>query len=327
MAKLDYLLSILWLLRSHKKMTAEQLAERLELSVRTVYRYIDTLDMSGVPIISESGHGGGFRLPDSFLSVPLFFELTELKAMEHSALLARQADYPFTDALEKALTKIEHRLQESQLEDLRRHVGSIHIPLPSQSALLHPRLRELEQAIARRETLVLQYAKSFSGSVEERHIDPYGLIYRLGKWYLIAYCHQREALRVFRVDRMNSLSVTGRTFEMPEHFSVHDYMSHIHEYQDHNTKSKAKEPTLVTVRLQGRSEVLDTLCNQWFLQPYLVARSNDDEAEFRMHPDWMLQYMPYLLLSFGKGVKVLEPQQLRTVLSETARDLAAYYED
>ena len=142
---------------------------------------------------------------------------------------------------------------------------AIHIPLPSQSALLHPRLRELEQAIARRETLVLQYAKSFSGSVEERHIDPYGLIYRLGKWYLIAYCHQREALRVFRVDRMNSLSVTGRTFEMPEHFSVHDYMSHIHEYQDQNTKAKAKEPTLVTVRLQGRSEVLDALCNQWFL--------------------------------------------------------------
>ena len=64
---------------------------------------------------------------------------------------------------------------------------------------------------------------------------------------------------------MNSLSVTGRTFEMPEHFSVHDYMSHIHEYQDQNTKAKAKEPTLVTVRLQGRSEVLDALCNQWFL--------------------------------------------------------------
>ncbi|AVV55512.1 HTH domain-containing protein [Paenibacillus glucanolyticus] len=58
MAKLDYLLSILWLLRSHEKMTAEQLAERLELSVRTVYRYIDTLGVSGVPIISESGHGG-----------------------------------------------------------------------------------------------------------------------------------------------------------------------------------------------------------------------------------------------------------------------------
>jgi predicted DNA-binding transcriptional regulator YafY len=327
MAKLDYLLSILWLLRSHKKMTAEQLAERLELSVRTVYRYIDTLGMSGVPIISESGHGGGFRLPDSFISVPLFFEPTELKAMEHSALLARQADYPFTDALEKALTKIEHRLQESQLEDLRRHVGSIHIPSPSQSALLHPILRELEQAVARRETLILQYAKSFSGSAEERHIDPYGLIYRLGKWYLIAYCHQREALRVFRVDRMNSLSLTGRTFEMPEHFSVHDYMSRIHEYQDQNPKTKAKEPTLVTVRLQGRTEVLDAICNQWFLQPFLVTRRTDNEAEFRMHPDWMLQYMPYVLLSFGRGINVLEPQQLRTILSETARDLAAYYED
>ncbi|MDH6671205.1 putative DNA-binding transcriptional regulator YafY [Paenibacillus sp. LBL] len=323
MAKLDYLLSILWLLRSHEKMTAEQLAERLELSVRTVYRYIDTLGVSGVPIISESGHGGGFRLPDTFLSVPLFFELTELKAMEHSALLARHADYPFTDALEKALSKIEHRLQESQLEDLRRHVGSINVLSPSQGALLQPLLRELEQAVATRETLILHYAKSSSSSAQERHIDPYGLIYRLGKWYLTAYCHTRKALRVFRVDRMKSLSLTGRTFEMPEHFSVQDYLSNVHEHQDQVTMDTPS----VTVRLQGHTEALDAICNQWFLQPYLVVRRTDDEAEFHIQPDRMMKYMPYLLLSFGRSINVLEPKELRSALFETARDLANYYDE
>ncbi|TNJ66036.1 HTH domain-containing protein [Paenibacillus hemerocallicola] len=72
MGRLDGMLSILRLLKANEKMTAETMAEILEISVRTVYRYIDLLNVSGVPIIAESGHGGGFQLPATFSSVPLF---------------------------------------------------------------------------------------------------------------------------------------------------------------------------------------------------------------------------------------------------------------
>ncbi|UKS27939.1 WYL domain-containing protein [Paenibacillus sp. HWE-109] len=318
MAKLDYMLSILWLLRSKGQMTAEQLAEALELSVRTVYRYIDVLCVSGVPIISESGHGGGFKLPSTFLSLPLFFDTTELTAMAHSVLLAQQAQYPFAESLKKALQKIEHRLSDSQLQELRRHVTGLDVIEPSRSSSLQPILQELERAVADRTTLSLRYSMWEGLAPEERMVDPYGLIYRLNKWYLVVYCHLRKSLRVFRVDRIRDLSFSGMTFTRPEDFSVKAYFLKM------NQEEKADGST-VNVRLHSKDDILDQICNQWFLQTYLVERS-EGEARFIINTDAMLTYMPYLLLSFGKHVHVLEPSILKETLSELARDLAKYYE-
>jgi predicted DNA-binding transcriptional regulator YafY len=216
MAQMDYLLSIMWLLKSNDKITAEKMAEILELSVRTIYRYIDVLCTSGVPIVSESGHGGGYKLLDSFSSYPLFFDNTELKAMAHCALLARQTEYPFADALERALEKIEHQINDSQLEDLRRHAASLEVIEWSRSSSLQAVLHDLEQAIADSKSLTIHYKKAVHSSKMERFIDPYGLIYRL---------HQE------------------------------------------------REEASVTVNLQGNEAILDQICNQWFLQPYLDERS------------------------------------------------------
>lgn len=263
-----------------------------------------------------------FSLSERFLSVPLFFDLNELKAMEHSVLLVRSAEYPLAEVLERALAKIEHRLQESQLEHLRRQTGGIHILESSRGSSLESVLQKLEQAVTDRETVKINYAKSSSSSPEERMIDPYGLLYRLGKWYIIAFCHKRQALRVFRVDRVSAMTAEGRYFEVPQDFSVQNYLSHIHEHQD-----KDNDAPVVTVRLHGREDVLDAICSQWFLQPYLIERPSVDAAAFRLHPDWMLKYMPYLLLSFGKGIKVVEPQKLRTAISKTARELAQFHEN
>lgn len=72
MAKIDNMMSILWMLNSDKKITAKQIAEKLEINIRTVYRYIDVLSASGVPIISDTGHNGGYSLLNNFTKAPLF---------------------------------------------------------------------------------------------------------------------------------------------------------------------------------------------------------------------------------------------------------------
>ncbi len=105
MAKWDNMLAILWQLKSKKQVTAIQLADSLEISVRTVYRYIDALCASGVPIIAEPGHHGGYYLPEAFSGTPLFFENTELKALTHATLFAESAGYPFGHKLKRALEK------------------------------------------------------------------------------------------------------------------------------------------------------------------------------------------------------------------------------
>lgn len=73
MAKLDNILAILWMLSSDKKVTAKQISDKLEMNIRTVYRYMDTLSKSGVPIISDTGHNGGYTLLNDFIEAPLFF--------------------------------------------------------------------------------------------------------------------------------------------------------------------------------------------------------------------------------------------------------------
>ncbi len=75
MPKTDNMLAILWMLRSGEKVTAQQMAEKLELNIRTVYRYIDTISTSGVPIVSEPGHNGGYSLLNHFIEAPLFLML------------------------------------------------------------------------------------------------------------------------------------------------------------------------------------------------------------------------------------------------------------
>ena len=72
MAKIDNMMSMLWMLSSDKKVTAKQIAKKLEINIRTVYRYIDTLSASGVPIISDTGHNGGYTLLNNFIRAPLF---------------------------------------------------------------------------------------------------------------------------------------------------------------------------------------------------------------------------------------------------------------
>lgn len=77
MPKIDNMLAILWMLRSGEKITAKQISEKLEINIRTVYRYIDTISTSGVPIISEPGHNGGYTLLNNFVEAPLFFDFEE----------------------------------------------------------------------------------------------------------------------------------------------------------------------------------------------------------------------------------------------------------
>lgn len=288
MARLDDLLAIVWLLRANHKLTAAQLAEKLEISVRTVYRYIDTLCASGVPVVSESGHGGGYSLPRAFLELPLFFDTTELKAMAHSARFARLADYPHAEALERALAKITRRLAESQLDELSRQASGIEVADYARGQPLYDLLLRLEEASIRSQTVILHYRKAGESEGTMRRVDPYGLIYRQNRWYLAGYCHNRKALRVFRADRIEAVTLTEESFLKPESFSAQDFIA---GGQAEGGSAPVQPEARVTVRLKGREEVLDPICNQWFLRPCLAER-RDGTAVFRMDPDLMLALCP-----------------------------------
>lgn len=221
MSKSDNMLSILWLLKSRKQMTAKQIAEELEISIRTVYRYIDSLCASGVPIVADSGHNGGYSLLENFNDAPLFFDLQEQKALIHAAKYAQEAEYPFGEALDSAISKLKLYTNEEQLEKINRHsIGFDVIHSPIQTTKTKT-LQLLEEAVANETTLYIEYIKG-NGKEEQssRQLDPYGLLFWKNRWYAVGFCHLRKEVRSFRVDRIVTIAATDQTFDRPLEFSA-----------------------------------------------------------------------------------------------------------
>lgn len=318
MAKWDNMLKILWMLRS-RNMTAEQLAEDLEMSVRTVYRYIDALCASGVPIIAEPGHDGGYSLPGSFKQAPLFFDPAELKAVLHAALFAQGAGYPLEDDLQRALQKIQLYHSGKQPDDWERRMRGMDILPSSQQQSLRPALQLLEKSVVDGLTVRVHYAKNAEAEPELRELDPYGLAYRSNKWYIAAYCHIRQDVRTFRVDRMQQLVVTGRKFLIPPDFSVKTYFEQMTSIEEVTSGDEAR-----FVLIEGTADSLKRLSGHWYLRNCVVKRDGQTLG-LRIDEEVMMKYLPSLLLSYTSTVRVLEPQSLKLEIGKTVRELYGFY--
>jgi predicted DNA-binding transcriptional regulator YafY len=278
MAKADNMLAILMLLRSRRgRMTARQLAEELEIHIHTVYRCIDALCASGVPIVAEPGRDGGYSLPEHVKLDPLFFDADEQKALLHAARLVRDSGYPREAALDRAIAKIKRYAdakQRARLEAAERQVEAVRPPADNRLAST---LAELEQAASAQVTLELEYAADYDGPRTRRRFDPYGIVHWKDRWYAVGWCHLRGAIRSFRADRILRLRSTGEPFERPEHFSPRQYLT------DSLLPEHAGSPdnSMVEVRIAGSPGALDDLCAHWLFARVLTERT-PELAVFRL---------------------------------------------
>lgn len=320
MAKWDNMLSMLWMLRAGNKLTAAQIADSLEISVRTVYRYIDALCASGVPVVAESGHDGGISIMDSFKETPLFFDTAELKALLDAFKFARGAGYPYTEQLTSALKKIESGLHEEQRHELYRQTSGLDVVPPSRPPFVTPLLRELERAAQDGRTVRIAYRKANAEQTGEREIDPYGLAYDRGEWYAVAFCHSAQEVRTFRVDRIARLAATEGRFAKPEHFSASAY------FRDRSQQERVADGPLTTIAIAGEPDTLNAVCGHWHLRHYLQART-DSEAIFLLDAPTMNKYLPMYLLTFGTAIEIREPLALKRRMAELVGAIAAHYQD
>ncbi|WP_410770249.1 helix-turn-helix transcriptional regulator [Fontibacillus sp. BL9] len=320
MAKWDNMLSMLWMLRSGRKLTAAQIADSLEISVRTVYRYIDALCASGVPVVAESGHEGGIRIIENFQETPLFFNSVELKALVDAFKFAQGAGYPYTEELESALKKVENGLHEEQRHDLSRQTNGLDVISPSRPPSVVPLLRELEQAEKDGRTVRIAYRKENAEQADERDIDPYGLAYDRNEWYAVAFCHRSQGVRTFRVDRIARLEATEARFEKPDHFSASAY------FRGRSEREREAEGPLTVIRIEGEPETLNAVCGHWHLRHYLTERT-DREARFLLDVPTANKYLPTYLLTFGTAIRIREPLELKIRIRELAYGIAKHYED
>lgn len=319
MPKIDNMLAILWMLRSGEKITAKQISEKLEINIRTVYRYIDTISTSGVPIISEPGHNGGYTLLNNFIEAPLFFDFEEQTSLFHAAVFAKEAGYYGGEALNRAISKLSKYSNQEQETKINQHLTSLEVISRVSSLSMEPFLKELEQAVADGYSVKILYHKNGEKQLNDRLVDPYRIIYWNNKWYVIGFCHLRNDIRSFRVDRIESLMLTENKFNRPENFSARDF------FMKNLLPTIEDKEGIISLVINGDKSVLADICQHWFLGHYLQKRTSN-QAVFLLEKDIIHTYVPYLLLPYNKSIKVIEPISLKKRLIEVLSELIKFHQ-
>jgi len=224
MNRTDRLLAIVLELQAHGWQRAEDMATTFEISKRTIYRDMQALAESGVPVVSEAGRG--YSLMEGYFLPPLSFSSDEAVLLLLGADFMRQNfDRPYQRVAESAAAKLEVALSDrlrTAVADLKQSLHFVAMN-PVVDPALTERLQHLRRAILERQRLRLMYVSRWraeGGESTEREVDPYALVSVDGVWYLSAYCHLRHDVRNFRLDRIDRLHVLPKRFTRPADFDI-----------------------------------------------------------------------------------------------------------
>jgi len=305
------LLAVLALLQTHQQMSGAEIARRLEVDVRTVRRYITSLQDMGVPVEGERGPHGAYYLGRGSKMPPLMFTNEEAVALVLGLRVIREFQFPVnTIAIEGAVAKTERVLPEPLLQQVRALQSSITLNVSNYGGSSPPPLHDnntlivLSTAAQERHRVEFVY-RSWRDEVTERRFDPYGVVYNEGYWYTAGHCHLRQDLRTFRLDRIQSIAKHDETFDDPGSVDLLGYV----------LSAFANVPGVYQVEVLLKT-TMDTA--QSLIPDYLGTLETCDEGIIMRRAANNLEWVAMLLLSFDFPVEVKQPDELRSILRRIA---------
>jgi predicted DNA-binding transcriptional regulator YafY len=316
------LLSLLMLLQSRGRVSAQVLAEALEVSVRTIHRDVDELSAAGVPIWADRGRLGGFQLQPGWRTRVDGLTAPEAQAMFLGGLPGPAAELGLGEAMASAQLKLLAALPDGWREDARRVSARFHLdPIDwyrGPSATDH--LPAIAQAVWGERRVALRY-ESWKGEVSRR-VDPLGLVLKAGIWYLAAQVG--NGVRTYRLSNILDLGVTDEPFERPADFDLATWWQA-------STKRFEKELAVDTAQLRVTPAGLKALrdLGASVAQAAEASASAPDEAGWRRVtiPIESITHAAAQVLRLGAQAEVLKPAALRRELRERIEAVATLYRD
>lgn len=309
------LITLIMLLQRQPNQKASELAGKLGVSVRSLHRYVTMLDEMGIPVYSERGPHGGFSLVRGYKMPPLVLTPEEAVAVHlGTSLVGEMWGTLYQEAAQGALAKLDNLLPDEQ----RREVAWARRSLVA--AGLHranlepaaPHLEKLRRAIREQRRVQMVYRSQSQPEPRQRELDPYALVLRWGWWYVFGHCHLRNDIRSFRVDRIAELTLLDQTFQMPGDFSVQEHLA-----------LEFRNQSPVQVRLRFAPEAAHVALDNRAMWQTCEPQPDGSIVVTTTMPD--LQWAASMALGFGPIIKVLEPEELRRMVSEWATAIAAQY--
>jgi predicted DNA-binding transcriptional regulator YafY len=308
------LLSMIFLFQSRRQWTVSDLSEELDVSDRTVHRYISMLEEMGIPLYSERGPYGGFSLLRTYKLPPLIFTPQEATVLYMGARLVQDIwGKPFQDAVTGVTAKLDNVLPDDMRQEVQRiqrnlvvMMGTARDYAPYQDIMIA--LRDSMAALKRVHFNYLSFARIETS----RKVDPYALSFRWGNWYLIGYCHMRQELRTFRVDRIKELKTLEEHFQYPRDFDAKTYLEETMRWENRYQVAVRMAPDVATEMRQRASD--------WMK----VSDNPDGSVTVRFDVD-NLDWATGWVLSWGQLVRALEPPELVSSIRKSAQALLAQY--
>lgn len=314
----DRLLSILLLLQVHRRLTARELAARLEVSPRTIHRDMEALSAAGVPVYALRGAAGGWVLPDEYRTDATGLHEAEVRALFLAAPSRLLADLGLDRAAEAALIKLLAALPAAGrhgADDVRQR---IHLDVagwhPSEEAV--PHLAALQEAVWRGRRLRLGYERH-SGAAVERVVDPLGLVAKGSVWYLVAAVAGEP--RTYRVSRVRGATATDQPCVRPEGFDLPAF------WEASTARFVTALPRYpITVRVDA--EIIPRLrsAGRWSQVERVDPADGDGWSSVRMRFE-LREDACAAALSFGPRLEVLEPSDLREEVARRAAGIVNLY--
>lgn len=316
MNRIDRISAILIQLQSRRVVKAADIADRFSISLRTVYRDVNTLIEAGVPIIGEAGVGysimDGYRLP------PVMFTKEEATAF----LTAEKFIEKLTDAHtvahhQSAMYKVKAVLRSADkniLEDLDEHIavlksrGRRHIDMDKNS------LQPILNGIINKSLLQMEYFALHNQQNTKRLVEPVGVFFLNGYWHLIAFCRLRDDYRDFRVDRIKNLFVTSDRFDHQQHPTLKEYLAQV-----------AREQKLHTVVMVVDKNICRYINEQKYYNGF-VSETELDEGIEMTFLTYSIEGFARWYLMFGDQAQIISPDYLkdriRGILDEMTKNIS-----
>ncbi len=317
------LLSVLLLLHTRGRVSAQQLAEELEVSVRTVYRDVEALASAGIPVVALRGRAGGFELLDGYRT-----KLTGLTAEEADALFLAGIPGAAADlGLGSVLAATQLKLLAALPPELRDRAARIrdrfHLDAPGwlREVDTPTYLPTVAEAVWTQRRVRVRYERS-NRAVVDRVLDPLGLVLKAGVWYLVAAVDGSR--RTYRLSRVQAAAVLDETFERPTGFDLQEHWTH---YQRDYAGRIFRDEATIRLTEAGRSLL--------FLIGTPAARAGRAAMSAPDQDGWTTTTVPiesiahahHALLQLGEEVDVVGPPALRRRMARSAAELARRYAD
>lgn len=310
----ENLFELTYILLDKKSVTAKEMAAHFGVSQRTVYRWVDALNLAGVPVFTSKGRGGGIFLSDKYaLDKTVFTDEEKKELLAGVQAVNSLSGVPSTQSAVSKLRSLIGNIPEINEKDKSNWIQIDFEPWSSKGTEVQELFLKLKNAIFAEQQVSFDYY-SMHGESEGRSVQPWKLLFKNQAWYLYGWCNQKKEERYFKLSRMRNLALLAKP------------VTHFYKDQPHLEQLQQDAPplNLLDIVLEVSAQALPALLDEFKVDSVTDSPGGKKRITLKM-PD--IPWLEYTLLGYADEATVLEPPDLRTRLKTRIARMCQNYSD